>query len=580
MADPMLEIMLHGPGIGEYTVAVEDERVERVETISTGNPNYLFVALELAGSAESGSLDILLDGPGGEAGLTYELRARDPDSRAGNGFGPGDAIYLLTPDRFVNGDPANDSVVGMRETDVDRLEPYGRHGGDLAGVISALPYIADMGFTRIWMNPVLENNQRAQSYHGYAITDLYRIDPRFGTNEDLRRLADTAAENGIGIVWDTIPNHIGSGHWWMSDLPAEDWINHPETPSFTSHNRESVRDPHAVAEDLEEFQSGWFVEAMPDLNQRNPRVARYLTQNTIWWIEYAGLSGLRVDTYPYSDTDFMTDWVAALLREYPDLGLVGEEWSLNASVIAHWQHAGAPAMMDFPLNDAVIRALGEEENWNSGLIRIYQILADDAVYADPGALVIFPDNHDMSRVHTVLGENLAATYMAVAMMAALRGTPQFLYGTEILMSHPGTDSHGLIRSDFPGGWPGDAADGFSGRGLAESTLAFRQWMRDLLQWRKTSTAVAEGDFLHRAPVDGVYAWRRKAGDEYVLVLANNNTAESEVAMDWILPLLDDRQPRAFLEIPGSVRRGAEPSLSVAPKSVRILQVEFASAAGS
>ena len=575
MSDPRLELMLHGPSIGTFTPVIEDDRVRQAEALRTDNPNYLFIAMELAPDAAPGMIPVALQGPQQQIELTYELRQRDVDARAGSGFGPGDSIYLLTPDRFANGNPANDSIAGMRETAVDRQAPFGRHGGDLAGVIAALPYIADMGFTRLWMNPVLENDQPEQSYHGYAATDLYRIDPRLGTREDLRELADVAEQHGIGLIWDIIPNHIGSGHWWMTDLPAEDWINSMEGPVFTNHRREAVRDPHAVAEDLEALESGWFVEAMPDLNQRHPRLARYLIQHAIWWIEFAGLAGLRVDTYPYADSDFMTHWVAALLQEYPGLGLVGEEWSLNPGVIAHWQHLGAPSMMDFPLNAAVVGALGEEENWNSGLIRVYQVLADDAVYADPGALVIFPDNHDMNRIHTALGEDMAATRMAVAMMATLRGAPQFLYGTEILMSHPGADSHGLIRSDFPGGWPGDATDGFSGRGLAEPRLEFQQWMRELLQWRKTSRAIAAGDFRHRAPVNGVYAWRRKADDECLLVLVNNNRTQSIVDLDWLSPLLDGVQPQAFVEIPAGSRHSADSPLTLPAKSVRILQVDFA-----
>jgi Glycosidases len=375
------------------------------------------------------------------------------------------------------------------------------------------------------------------SYHGYAITDFYRVDPRFGSNELYRRLAGEARAQGVGLVMDVVLNHCGSEHWWIKDPPTPDWINHGGRFVATTHARESLQDPHAAEADRVAFTDGWFVATMPDLNQRNRHLAAYLVQNTLWWIEYAGLSGLRVDTYPYSDRGFLAEWSRRVTAEYPNLGVVGEEWTSNPITLAYWQRgnrprdgyvSSLPGVFDFPLQEAIRDGLREPEGWGTGLRRIYRTLASDAVYADPSRLVVFADNHDMSRLPTSLDDRVDLTRMALALVLTTRGTPQIYYGTEILMRNPGTEDHGVIRGDFPGGWRGDARNAFTGAGLEPEARAMQDYVRTLLQWRRTSPALREGSLTHFYPIDGLYVYFRRAPAQTVMVVLNANETTQTV----------------------------------------------------
>ena len=445
MKNPRLQLLVHGENVAALEPAIDDPRVTLRSVIRTASPNYLFLDLLLAPGATPGRFEVAFR----ERGRTllthdYELRARGPGSAERRGFGPADALYLAMPDRFANGDPSNDGVPGFAER-ANRADPDGRHGGDLEGLRARLDYIAGMGFTQLWLNPVLENDQPRGSYHGYAITDFYRVDPRLGDNALYARLGADARARGIGLVMDVILNHCGSGHWWMDDLPDPDWINHGRQFVGTTHRRETLWDPHASQADVAAFVDGWFVPAMPDLNQRHPQLATYLIQNTIWWIESAGLSGLRVDTLPYSDRGFLYQWRERVLEEYPALTIVGEDWSIDPAIVSRWQQGPPPgeqpsppppSLMDFPLQNAFVRGLMEPEGRETGLLRIYQALANDFLYADPNRLVVFADNHDMSRIHTQLGASAARTRMAMVFFATVRGAPQFTWGSEILTLTP------------------------------------------------------------------------------------------------------------------------------------------------
>ncbi|RYF63976.1 MAG: alpha-amlyase, partial [Comamonadaceae bacterium] len=369
----------------------------------------------------------------------------------------------------------------------------GRHGGDIAGIRQHLDYIAGMGFTQLWPTPMLENNQPQYSYHGYAITDLYRTDPRMGSNEDFRALSREAKAKGVGIVMDVVLNHIGSKHWWMRDLPAKDWINHGGTFAPTNHRRTTIQDPHAAPADRAAFVEGWFVDAMPDLNQRNPHLARYLIQNTLWWIEYGGLSGIREDTFGYADTGFLSEWGKAVLDEYPGFAMVGEEWSNNPLVVAHWQRGKfnasghvphMPSMMDFPVHLALRNALVQPEGPETGWVGLYEMLANDFVYPDPGALVVFAENHDTSRLLALLDGDLAAWKLGMAYLATVRGTPQFYYGSEVLLRGPKERNDGQLRADMPGGWRDDVANAFTGSGLSAAQREAQDYTRALFHWRK------------------------------------------------------------------------------------------------
>lgn len=556
MASDRLELMVHGDRVGEFEPGVNYPGVTIEATHRTDNSNYLFIELRLSEDVPPGEFAIEFR-QRGQAPLShrYELRAREAGSAERKGFDGSDVIYLITPDRFANGDPSNDEVEGLVDG-LDRAAPYGRHGGDLQGVIDRLDYIADMGYTQIWLNPVLENDQPEASYHGYATTDFYQVDARFGSNALYRKLAAEAAAMGIGLIMDFIPNHSGSEHWWMSDMPSDDWVNHGGQFVGTTHKRESLFDPNAAQADRKRFSDGWFVPSMPDLNQRNPRLATYLIQNSIWWVESARLSGIRVDTWPYPDKDFLAEWGRRLTEEYPQLNIVGEEWVTNPAIVAYWQRGSLrrdgyeswlPSLMDFPLHDAAVKGLLEDEGWGRGLDRIYSMLANDFLYADPHNLVIFPDNHDMSRIFTQLDERFDLYRMALVFFLTTRGIPQHYYGDEILMTNPGTDSHGVIRSDFPGGWAGDEVNGFTGDGLTDLQREAQTLTRKLLNWRKTATAVHRGRLTQFAPEDSTYTYFRHDDRQKVMVVINKSPEVRPLDLDRFEEMFDgERQGRDVL----------------------------------
>jgi glycosidase len=537
MKDERLQLLVRGTDVATLEPRLQHAGVTLVGVERVENDNYLFLNLRIAPEAKPGTFRIdFFDGERAAATHEYTLHARAPGSANRSGFGPQDTIYLITPDRFANGDPSNDMVKGMLEAP-DRTKPLGRHGGDLEGITQHLDYLAGLGVTQLWLNPVVANDMPQASYHGYAITDFYRVDPRYGTNEDYRNLSVEARERGIGLIKDVVLNHCGSNHWWVQDPPTQDWLNHGGKFVVTTHVREALQDIHAAEADRRAFVDGWFVESMPDLNQRNPFLATYLIQNSLWWVEYAGLSGIRVDTYSYSDRAFLTEWSRRLTEEYPRLNIVGEEWSSSPEVVAYWQRGGKPhdgyvsylpSLFDFPLQDAIAKGLIEPEGWGTGLRRIYRVVAADYAYADPYNLVTFHDNHDMSRMLTALGERQDLNRMALAMTLTMRGIPQVFYGTEVLMSNKGTEDHGVIRSDFPGGWAGDKKNAFTGKGLTEAERAMQEYTRKLLQWRKTAPAIRDGKLTQFVPIDGVYVYFRHNAAQTVMVIVNNNDVSRTV----------------------------------------------------
>ena len=539
MKHPDLQLMVHGQGVADLDVSLSCPGVRLASSTRVANPNYRFLHLELAADLAPGDCEILFRGDGDVVvSESYRFAQRRPDSADRQGFSPVDVLYLITPDRFANGDPANDSVPGMLEG-LNRELPQGRHGGDLKGIVDHLDYIADMGFTQVWLNPVLENEQADHSYHGYSTTDYYRVDRRLGGNEAYRELSARARELGMGLIMDMIPNHIGSGHWWMQDLPTPDWLNHGHFVQ-TTHVREPLHDPHAPESDKAAFADGWFVPTMPDLNQRNPLLSDYLIQNAIWWVEFADLSGIRVDTWSYADKRFLSDWTRSLMTEYPNFNIVGEEWIDNPAIIAYWQRgkeradgytSDLPSLMDFPLTHALRDALVEEESRQTGLVKIYRSLGTDFVYADPDNLLVFADNHDMSRIFTQVGGDTDLFRMAMVLVLTTRGIPQLFYGTEILMGKPGDTGHSRIRADFPGGWPGDSVNGFSGDGLSAQAADAQRFVRKLLQWRRSATAVTGGALTHYAPRDGVYVYFRHDDDQRVMVAINKNADAAGLALD-------------------------------------------------
>ena len=516
--------------------------------------NYLFIDLEIEENTNPGKFYIDFRFKNGAIKRHhYELKSRIKKSNDYKGFDSSDVIYLITPDRFANSDPSNDINLNLKEIEIDRNDGYKRHGGDIKGITNHLDYLKDLGFTSIWPTPLLINDMPKGSYHGYAMTDYYKVDPRFGSLNDYKNLADELRKRDMKLIMDQVANHCGLEHWWMKDLPFKDWINDQQhyelnkykwswkTVNGSNHRRTTNQDIYASNIDKKGNNEGWFVETMPDLNQRNPFLAKYIIQNSIWWIETLGLSGIRQDTYPYPDKQFMSNWAGAIMNEYPNFSIVGEEWSYNPLLVGYWQNgaknkdgykSNLKSTMDFPMQKSIIDGINEEENWNTGLIKLYEGLANDFHYASPKDIMIFLDNHDKSRLYTEVNEDIVKSKMALSYMLVLPRIPQIFYGTEILMDdseNPG--DHGLIRTDFPGGWKNDNVDAFSGKGLSENQKSMQSFTKKLLNYRKTSEAIHKGETIHFAPLDGIYFLFRIYKDETVVHIINKNENTKIVDLD-------------------------------------------------
>ncbi len=534
MRDTSLQLMLHGAGIADAKpVLAPYPGVTLKSSHRATSANYLFIDLDIAPSAQPGDLRLTVGG----MTLAYPLKARAPGSAQRQGFGPKDAIYLVVPDRFAQGGSGHQG--GMKEGP-NRADPGGRHGGDLAGMTKHLDYIASLGFTQVWPTPLLENDSEKYSYHGYAATDFYKIDPRFGSNADFLGYTAAAQAKGVGVIQDVVLNHIGSNHWWMKDLPAPDWVNQwPQGYTETHHARMTLQDPYAAPSDRQRFTDGWFVPTMPDLNQRRPELATYLIQMTLWWVESAGLTGIRTDTYSYSDREFLTRWSARVMQEYPHLNIVGEEWSTHPAVVAYWQrgkrnHDGyvsfTPSMMDFPINASLLAALTENDGPFTGFTRLYEGLAHDFVYADPANLVLFDGNHDTPRLFSLMKRDVGLTKLALAYIATTRRIPQVFYGTELLMESPIERDDGRVRADMPGGWAGDTANAFTGAGLTAEQRDMQDWTRRLFNWRKGERLIHDGALMQYAPVDGVYVFFRYDAGRTVMVALNKTAKPVELRL--------------------------------------------------
>lgn len=540
MKDPSLQIMLYGKNIGKCEIKADIPGLQLKSIVSVPNPDYQFLNLEITSEARPGDFQILVQSKGKTIhSFPFALNERKSGSAARKGFDASDMIYLIMPDRFANGDPNNDSMPGMTEK-ADRNAPYGRHGGDLQGIIQHLDYIAGLGATALWLNPVLENNQEHSSYHGYSITDFYRIDPRLGTNELFREMVEASHKNGLKVIMDMVMNHCGSKHWWMNNLPSPDWIN--QFPAFTRSNYRlsTIADPHASEYDRNLALRGWFDLTMPDLNLQNPLLLKYLIQNSIWWIEYSGIDGIRMDTYPYPDPEGMKKWASAVMREYPNFNIVGEVWFTDNAKLSYWQkkapnlngfNSCLPSLMDFPLTFAIHKAFNEPPDWETGLQRLYDILADDFLFPEPDNMVVFAENHDAGRVFEYLGKDVRKFRLVMAFLATVRGIPQLYYGSEILMAGDGTRGHANIRQDFPGGWPGDSVNAFTGKGITRQQKETTAFISRLFNYRKINPVLHYGKLVHFVPENNVYVYFRILNNRAVMVLLNASEEERELPME-------------------------------------------------
>lgn len=545
-----LQIMLYGDDLGSYTASTEHEGITIDRQISVDSPNYLFLYLTIDEEVEPGEITFQLSNEEDTFTLDYELRNRK-ESQGRNGFNSSDVIYLMMPDRFANGDPSNDEIEGMLEG-VDRDDPNARHGGDIAGVMENLEYINNLGMTAIWFTPVFENDMKPEygAYHGYAATDLYKIDRRFGSNDEFKALVDACHDRGMKVIMDMIHNHIGDQHWWMDDVPTNDWFNSLEKYGTTNYRGVTVSHDYASEYDKNKLVKGWFVTEMPDLNQDNPLVADYLIQNTLWWIEYSNIDGIRMDTYVYPEKEYMARWSKEVLEAYPDFNIVGEAWVNTVAHEAYWQynHSASfddynsylPSVTDFPLEYAMRDAFSQSEGWLTGMARIYYTLAQDHLYTDPHKNVIFLDNHDLNRFYDQIGRDKDYFKMAYAYLMTTRGIPQVYYGTELMFGEmEGVSKDGAKRPDMPGGWEDDKRSVFTKKGRTKVENEVHSFVTKVTNWRQNKEVIHNGELLQFLPQDGVYVFFRYNEDETVMIILNKNEKSAEISREKHIEILRD-----------------------------------------
>ena len=558
MKNPELQVLLYGEHIAFAEVSISSEDITLQEVVKLENPNYLIVYLNISEAAPQ-TFNMILKQGKKQTVIPYELKERKPDSSQIEGFNSSDVLYLIMPDRFANGDSSNDIISGMWEARVARNASFARHGGDFKGIEKHLDYIADLGVTSIWLNPIQENDMKEGSYHGYAITDYYQADRRFGNNEEFRNLVDQAHAKGMKVVMDMIFNHCGSENYLYKDMPSKDWFNFKGNYVQTTFKTATQLDPYASDYEKKIAVDGWFSQVMPDFNQRNRHVATYLIQSSIWWIEYAGINGIRQDTHPYADFDMMAHWCKAVNEEYPKFNIVGETWLGSNVLISYWQkdskltypkNTYLPTVMDFPLMEHMNKAFDEETtDWNGGLCRLYEYLSQDIVFANPMNLLTFLDNHDTSRFYRSEADtkNLNRYKQALVFLLTTRGIPQIYYGTEILMAADKANGDGLLRCDFPGGWQNDTHNYFDAANRTPLQNEAFSYLKKLLQWRKGNEVIAKGKLKHFAPSKGIYAYERKQGDKSVVVLLNGTDREQTISLDTYREILPDTSAYNVLE---------------------------------
>ena len=566
LKDASLQLMVYGKDIKTADVTTDYPGVKIDSLVRLDSPNYLLVYMNVK-DAQPGTMTLLFQQGKQKKKVNYTLKAREKKGEERYGFSNADVLYMLMPDRFASGRTDNDQIKGLRPYKNDRTQPSLRHGGDLEGIRQHLDYFKELGVTALWFTPVLENDSpdhgTQSTYHGYATTNYYRVDPRFGSNEEYRQLCDEAHAKGIKIVMDMIFNHSGYEHPWTLDMPSKDWLNTPEwlLPENqakavemktmdgaakvndkylqTSYKLTPVVDPYASKIDLHETVDGWFVPTMPDLNQRNPHVIKYLIQNSIWWIETVGIDGIRMDTYPYADRDAMAQWMKIIGEEYPNFNTVGETWVTEPAYTAAWQkdsklsekNSYLPTVMDFAFYDRINQAKNEETDaWWNGFNRIYNNFVYDYLYPNPSNVMAFLENHDTDRF---LGEgkDTVALKQALALLLTVNRTPQLYYGTEVLMNGTKHITDGNVRKDFPGGFPGDTKNCFTREGRTQAENAMFDWLSRLLHWRQGNDVIIKGKQTQFIPFNGIYVIARQYQGKTVLTILNGNRKQADMQLD-------------------------------------------------
>ncbi len=549
MKNPELQILVYGKEISKYNIELSDQiKVKNIQ--KTENPNYVFVTVN-TNEINQSSFKINIKNKNKIVdSYTYELKERNPNSANRKSFSSKDVVYLIMPDRFANGDESNDSKKELVEK-TNRQLPGGRHGGDLRGIINNLDYLQNLGATAVWLTPVNEDNEKQHSYHGYAQTDLYKIDGRYGTNEEYRELSQKLNQRGMMLIQDYVTNHWGISHWMIQDLPSQDWIHQfspaegGEEKGFKRSNYRTTTQFDTNASEIDKIDAlnGWFDYTMPDMNQANPLVLNYMTQNAIWWIEYAELGGMRVDTYPYNNKEGMATWVKSITNEYPNFNVVGEAWMYSPAHISYWQkdskigemagyNSNLPAIMDFTLFSKMTEAFQEEESWDKGLVKIYESFTSDFLCPDVDNMFVFFENHDTERWNEVFKKDVNAYKLAISLIGTVRGIPQVYYGTEIGMAgdkKKGGDAD--IRQDFPGGWKSDNQNAFNPSERTVDQKSFYNFTAKVFNWRKNKEVIHSGKTKHFAPQKDIYVYFRYNENESVMVILNNKKEKQTLKLD-------------------------------------------------
>ena len=603
MKNPSVQLMVYGKDIRSAEVSTNYPGVKIDSLVRLDSPNYLLVYMNIK-DAQPGTMKLCFKTGKNKTNVNYELKARDMKGEDRQGFTNADVLYMLMPDRFASSGK-NVEVKGLNAYKVDRSQPSLRHGGDLEGLRQHLDYFTELGVTALWFTPVLENNSpdhgKTSTYHGYATTDYYRVDPRFGSNADYRRLVDEAHKKGLKVVMDMIFNHCGFEHPWVKDMPTKDWFNtpewlYPENQKYTvktqtmdgeqttntkylqtSYKLTPVLDPYASKVDLHETVDGWFVPTMPDLNQRNEHLMTYLIQNSEWWIETVGIDGIRMDTYPYADRKGMARWMEVLNEEYPNFNTVGETWVTEPAYTAAWQkdsplqkeNSNLKTVMDFAFFDRVNQAKNEETDaWWNGFNRIYNSLCYDYLYKDPSHVMAFIENHDTDRF---LGEtqDTLALKQALALLLTVNRIPQLYYGTEVLMNGTKQVTDGNVRKDFPGGFPGDTRSAFTTEGRTKAENDMFRWTARLLHWRQGNEVITKGKQTQFIPQNGVYVVARSYNGKNVMTVINGTSKAATMKAERYAEIIGDAQEATNILTGHKINISKD--VKLAPRGVMVLE---------
>ena len=584
MKNPSVQLMVYGEGIRDAEVTIDYAGVTIDSLVRLDSPNYLLIYLNTRG-AQPGTMDITFKQGRSKKKVKYDLLAREMSGDKRQGFTNADVLYMLMPDRFADGNPANNQLAGMEAYKNDRTQPSLRHGGDIEGIRQHLDYFNQLGVTALWFTPVLENNSPDghghSTYHGYATTNYYKVDPRFGTNDEYRRLVDEAHAHGLKVVMDMIFNHCGAHHPWLKDMPSHDWFNQPDYKNNylqTSYKLTPIMDPYASEIDLKETVEGWFVPSMPDLNHHNVHVMNYLIQNSIWWIETVGIDGIRMDTYPYAYADAMARWMKTLDAEYPNFNVVGETWVEHPAYTAAWQKGNKvgkpesylPTVMDFSFYEKVDSAKKEEtDGWWRGYNRVYNSLCFDYLYPNPSSVMAFIENHDTDRF-LGNGKDMAALKQALALLLTIKRIPQLYYGTEVLMNGSKEITDGNVRKDFPGGFPGDKQNAFTAEGRTPEQNEMFNWLSALLHWRNGNETIIRGYQTQFIPWKGVYVVTRRWHRNTVMTIINGTTKPATLEVNRYAELFEGDNRMATDVISGK-QYDLSSNLPLEPRATLVLE---------